>query len=77
MKAVQVSQYIFIMTLSPPQIVIINIILYKNQELLAGFVGYTNSEDTRFIENSLAIYSGFIFSDRSNKKINKKKNRKN
>ena len=48
-------------------------LIHKNQELLAGFVGYTNSEDTRFIENSLAIYSGFYFSDRSNKKINKKR----
>ena len=28
LTAVQVSQYIFIMTLSPPQIVIINIILF-------------------------------------------------
>jgi len=48
-------------------------LIYKNQELLAGFVGYTNAEDTRFIENSLAIYSGFYFSDRSNKKVNKKR----
>lgn len=48
-------------------------IIYKNEQMLAGFVCFINQDKNKIIENELSIYSGLYFYDRIEKKINKQR----
>jgi hypothetical protein len=50
-----------------------NYLIYKNNELIAGFTSTLNANEDSIIDHEFSIYSGFYFSERHNKKINKKR----
>jgi len=50
-----------------------NYLVFKNDELVAGFTCLLNEDKSSIVSNNFAIYSGFYFASRQNKKVNKQR----